>query len=299
VKNVSDVANDKILYIMVRPDGTAAEYGDTGAKPALTILGGSLRSGVSDYSNNYMADVTALTVTDGAAPRIMEAEMTSQTVMDVYMSEKMTATLPLAKNAFTWVVGTQEVDFCSMGYILNFTQPSDGVLRFEVLEGQQVPAGMASTLGFITGTDHKVIGSTTVQSAGLIKDANNVANADSSDSAVDVTPPTGVPVEVAGGESAEDVPEVYDLSKNFPNPFNPTTTINYAVPVDGKNVEIIIYNMSGQKVRTLVNETKSAGYYQIIWDGTDNVGETVSSGVYLYRMVSGTFSKIDKMMFVK
>ena len=101
-----------------------------------------------------------------------------------------------------------------------------------------------------------------------------------------------VAVEEAG------VPTAFALSENYPNPFNPTTTIEFAIPVVG-NVELVIYNINGQKVRTLVNETKDAGFYKVMWDGRSDIGETVSSGIYLYRLVSGDFNKMEKMTFIK
>ena len=94
------------------------------------------------------------------------------------------------------------------------------------------------------------------------------------------------------------LPTVYALSKNFPNPFNPTTTIEYQIPASG-NVDMVIYNMTGQKVRTLINEVKSAGFYKVTWDGKNNMGETVASGLYFYKLVSGNFNKIEKMTLVK
>jgi len=94
------------------------------------------------------------------------------------------------------------------------------------------------------------------------------------------------------------MPTVYALSKNFPNPFNPTTTIEYALPSSGK-VDLVVYNMTGQKVRTLVSETKTAGFFKVVWDGRNDTGETVASGLYFYKLVSGKFNKIEKMTLVK
>jgi hypothetical protein len=98
--------------------------------------------------------------------------------------------------------------------------------------------------------------------------------------------------------TARALPTVYNLSQNYPNPFNPTTTIDYSIPQSG-NVELVIFNMAGQKVRTLVNERQDAAFYKVVWDGRNDLGESVASGLYFYRMVSGNFSKIEKMTLVK
>jgi len=94
------------------------------------------------------------------------------------------------------------------------------------------------------------------------------------------------------------IPTVYSLSQNFPNPFNPTTTISYSLPEAG-NVELVIYNMAGQKVRTLVNSRQDASFYQIVWDGRNDSGSSVASGLYFYKLTAGHFSKIQKMTLVK
>ena len=62
---------------------------------------------------------------------------------------------------------------------------------------------------------------------------------------------------------------------------------------------MVIYNMAGQKVRTLVNEVKAPGFYSVVWDGMDDQGMSVASGIYLYKIISGDFSAIEKMTFVK
>jgi hypothetical protein len=98
--------------------------------------------------------------------------------------------------------------------------------------------------------------------------------------------------------TAKALPTVYSLSQNYPNPFNPTTTIDYSIPKSGK-VELAIYNIAAQKVRTLVNEKQDASFYKVVWDGRNDNGESVASGMYFYRLVSGNFSKIEKMTLVK
>jgi hypothetical protein len=88
------------------------------------------------------------------------------------------------------------------------------------------------------------------------------------------------------------------LSQNYPNPFNPVTTIEYSVPSRAQ-VTIEIFNVLGQKVRTLVNETKSAGSYRIEWNGVDYAGRPVSTGVYLYRFQAGDVVHTKKMLLIK
>jgi len=94
------------------------------------------------------------------------------------------------------------------------------------------------------------------------------------------------------------LPTVYALSQNYPNPFNPTTTIDYSIPKSG-NVELVIFNMTGQKVRTLISGKQDAAFYKIVWDGRNDLGENVASGMYFYRLASGNFSKIAKMILIK
>jgi len=98
--------------------------------------------------------------------------------------------------------------------------------------------------------------------------------------------------------SMKALPTVYSLSNNYPNPFNPTTTIDYSIPKSG-NVEIAVFNATGQKVRTLVNERQDAAFYKVVWDGKNDTGESVASGLYIYRLVSGNFHKMEKMSLVK
>lgn len=90
----------------------------------------------------------------------------------------------------------------------------------------------------------------------------------------------------------------YSLGKNYPNPFNPATTISYQVARQG-DVRIEIYNMLGQKVRTLLNGRKGPGTYEVVWNGTNNDGVEVISGIYFYRMAAGDFVETKKMILMK
>lgn len=94
------------------------------------------------------------------------------------------------------------------------------------------------------------------------------------------------------------VPKNFELSQNYPNPFNPTTNIEFAVPAKS-HVELVIYNALGQRVRELINEDLDAGWKSVTWDGTDNSGNTVASGIYLYRIEAGDFAQSKKMILMK
>jgi hypothetical protein len=99
-------------------------------------------------------------------------------------------------------------------------------------------------------------------------------------------------------ETAEQLPDSYMLDQNFPNPFNPTTTIRYALPEAG-HVSLRVYNILGQTVKSLVSEAQTAGWHEIIWDGTGERGKTVASGIYFYEIKSGKFEKSKKMLLLK
>ncbi len=93
-------------------------------------------------------------------------------------------------------------------------------------------------------------------------------------------------------------PTEFTLSQNYPNPFNPSTEISFTL-YQSDNVELSIYNMLGQKVRTLTNEIKNAGAHTLKWNGLDEMGQSVSTGIYLYRLTSGTKSITKKMALMK
>ena len=98
--------------------------------------------------------------------------------------------------------------------------------------------------------------------------------------------------------SARITPETFALHQSYPNPFNPETTISYDISNVG-NVEIVVYDMMGREIKTLVSGYHSPSTYQVIWNGTDNRGKIVPSGVYFYQMNSSEFSQVNKVMFLK
>ncbi len=96
----------------------------------------------------------------------------------------------------------------------------------------------------------------------------------------------------------QDIPDKFDLSHNYPNPFNPQTTIKFQLP-QREYVTLKIYNMLGQEVRTLKEEDMEPGYYHIIWDGRDNHGKVVSNGIYLFQLKAGDYQNTKKMIMLK
>ncbi len=86
---------------------------------------------------------------------------------------------------------------------------------------------------------------------------------------------------------------------NYPNPFNPSTTISFSIPVSS-NIQILIYNIKGQKVRTVTNESYERGNHSVIWNGNDDSGKTVSSGIYSYKLnINGKTGALKKCLLLK
>ena len=109
-------------------------------------------------------------------------------------------------------------------------------------------------------------------------------------------------VEAAEQESRES-PRRYFLSQNFPNPFNGSTTITYAVPMredgQGAYIHLGVYNMLGQEIRCLVDEMVSPGFYSVEWDGTDLHGKFAGAGIYFYKLVAEDFELMKRMIYLK
>jgi hypothetical protein len=94
------------------------------------------------------------------------------------------------------------------------------------------------------------------------------------------------------------LPTEFSLSQSYPNPFNPTCVIEYALPTDSK-VNLTIYNILGRKVRVLVDDYETAGYRSVEWDGRDSQGQILASGIYFYRIVAENFVQTKKMVLIK
>ncbi len=99
-------------------------------------------------------------------------------------------------------------------------------------------------------------------------------------------------------QNNQPTPQVLNIESNYPNPFNPETTIRFSVPSDGR-VRVTIYNIKGQRVKQILNEHVVAGRHAVMWNGTDSSGRTVSSGLYFARIEQGNKHRIHKMMLMK
>jgi hypothetical protein len=98
---------------------------------------------------------------------------------------------------------------------------------------------------------------------------------------------------------AAKIPKAFALYQNAPNPFNPTTTIRYDVPLGGGKVTLKVYDVSGRIVQTLVDAVQSAGQKTARWIGTNERGERVATGIYFYRMEAAGFVKTRKMVLLR
>jgi flagellar hook assembly protein FlgD len=97
---------------------------------------------------------------------------------------------------------------------------------------------------------------------------------------------------------SKDITESFRLYQNYPNPFNPSTVINFSIANRG-NVRLEVFDVLGRLVTTIVNQEMGAGSYRVVWEGSDRNGAKVSSGIYFYRIRSGSFTASKKMLMLK
>jgi hypothetical protein len=107
-----------------------------------------------------------------------------------------------------------------------------------------------------------------------------------------------VVLDVEEREDPQALPDTYALDQNYPNPFNPATTITFSLPVRS-HVQLVVFNVMGQQVRSLVDGDLPAGEHQFVWNGDSDRGKAVASGVYLYRIRADSFQQSRKMLLLK
>ena len=124
---------------------------------------------------------------------------------------------------------------------------------------------------------------------------------DASSNSVSVSASVTVPHDLGKPIASQEglrVPQDYVLLQNYPNPFNPETEISYQLP-EANHVVLRIYNATGQEIRSLVNEEQQVGFFTARWDGRDNAGEQVSSGLYFYTLRARKFTETKKALFMR
>ena len=128
----------------------------------------------------------------------------------------------------------------------------------------------------------------------------NVGAHDGSDTTLSNDGPRMLILDISGLLGVDDIntPDVFALHNNYPNPFNPITNITYDIP-EVADVVLEIFNMSGQKVRTLINDQQEPGRYKIVWNATNDTGQSLASGMYVYRIKAGDFVSVKKLILMK
>ena len=199
------------------------------------------------------------------------------------------------------------------GFVLNYDPNKYEFVEAREVDGNLLDTGSGQSTLFIASNKtpgQVALGSMKVDGQAATGDGNLV---EVSFRTVDTPLPTdfqildGVLVDLAGNIDAinnieigslKPLPTDYGLGQNVPNPFNPSTNISYQLPESG-DVRLVVYNLLGQEVRSLVRETMEAGFHTVVWDGKDELGKQVASGIYFYRLQAGTFTDARRMMLLK
>lgn len=190
----------------------------------------------------------------------------------------------------------------------NFTLfPADPPRYYEISTDAQYTGNISITLNYddagMTAAEEALValwhydGNTWVDITQVLDVINNKVTGSTTSLSPFVIGISESPTDV-GDQIGFELPNNFILSQNYPNPFNPTTVVEYSVPTR-TDVLIEIFNINGQKVRTLVNGTVGAGTYKISWDGNNSLGQKVSSGMYFYRFQAGDHVETKKMLLLK
>ena len=202
------------------------------------------------------------------------------------------------------LVGSRLIGLSLDTYFENINNPEHKVMVVWQWPGYggwlQPGSGLFATLHFTAGPSWNPPADVEIDST-FFPPSNNLLYV--TDAAVTFTPAfqsgcLGRPSDVKDYEENSTSPNQFALFQNYPNPFNPTTNIEFLLPRSGQ-VEIEIFNILGQKVRTLVDQRLKAGHKVVDWDGKDDSGEEVSSGIYFYRMNTPEFSQTKKMVLLR
>jgi len=238
----------------------------------------------TDFSNGYFGFETGFTNNTG-----VNAEFDQ-----LYFDTSSDASLPVTLSSFTATAGdgkvalnwSTESEIENLGFNIyrstKYNPPAGGQLS--MINDQLIPgAGNSSSRHDYEYVDNGLTNGVTYWYK--LEDVDYTGNTELHG------PISATPIESA-------FPAEFRLYPNYPNPFNPVTTISYDLPEEGY-VELTVYNMRGEKVTTLLKNNQAAGSYKLNWDGTDRNGGIVSSGLYILRIASGSYSRTSKMVFIR
>ncbi len=227
---------------------------------------------------------------------------TAKTSLSYKATDKATANLALnLESSHNMNVAVFRIKYDTEKFVFGEAKATDRLRNLSVVSGNNENDGVFTIVMINAGSGQ------ILQGSGAVVNIQVSAVGEKFDGVGDISLLNASFDEAVSAELSREVlspkallPKAFALGQNYPNPFNPSTTIAYDIPEgDNVQVQLKVYNMRGQLVRTLVNDAKSEGSYQIQWDGSDNYGRRVSSGVFFYRIKAGEFSLTRKMVILK
>lgn len=242
---------------------------------AVYIIGGrSLECGCHDWDEILFAPLARQISTSSESGGLLTASASENKTIVNLTTDRDLAGLDLTLST----TGNDDIEFRSL---------IDGIEIFAGREGNQYHVGLLDIDGRMTipaGTNalFEIIGSAEIVSAFGGDDNLNTVNFQIANNA----------------DYTATIPATFELEQNHPNPFNPTTTIGFSLP-HPQHTQLIVYNIAGQKVRMVLDSRLEAGRHAVIWDGKDDSGTPVASGMYFYRITAGDFTESKKMLLLK
>ena len=282
VFRLTEIGETRTLYyndddtIFEEDTGDSMSWGDTGVKIDGTDISGNISFAYKAY---YLGPNKSVNLGDTLAANFEDSfrlkyQINSWVPVELAFFEVMNSE---GKVVLEWMTQTETNNY---GFeIQRKSQENNTWDKIETIKGH----GTTTTPHKYTYTDHNVTIGTYYY---RLKQIDFDGSFEFSDEIlVEIKPPT-----------------TFSLYQNYPNPFNPETVIRYRIPhLDQTkvSVELKIYNLLGDEVRTLVQKDQEAGYYSAKWDGKNNHGEVVSAGTYIYQLRAGNFIKTNKMLLLR
>ncbi|GAB4332578.1 MAG: hypothetical protein Kow0037_10230 [Calditrichia bacterium] len=267
-------------WLSVSPTGGTVAPGDT-----LSVLLKAKSTGLA--AGNYLAQL-AISSNDPILP-VLDMPKVSLQVTSNQPSISFTPTTLVFDSTEVGQTATLSLQVNNLGGApLTVSQISSSDTNFTVSANSlQIPAASSQSIDVTFAP--KIVGPISGQ---LTFQSNDPAHPSASVAV------QGIGYTLSGILNGQTLPREFALQQNYPNPFNPTTTIKLQLPA-AERVVVSIYNVLGQKVRTLVNRHLEAGYHQFVWDARNDNGEAVASGIYLYKMEAGSFKQTRKMILMR